>query len=106
MSTNPRIVKKIKEIDSQIAKLEAEKSQMINWRSEYEDFHLNRIEDIIYRGTVKTQCNSESTDMLKLEDTHEKLDFLISSLFEMGIIEDFEVHNKIQKGLRDFFNSE
>jgi hypothetical protein len=103
MTNNPRVTKQIKEIDNQIAKLQEQKNQILNYRSGYEQFHLNRIEDILFKGTVETVMNGGSPSKISLSETAEKLDFIISSLFEMGIIEEFAEHNKIQKGIRDFF---
>ena len=103
---NPRVVKKVAEIDNQISKLQNEKIRMLSWRSQYDQFHLARIEDILFKGTVKTQQNMDTTNKIEFEDTEGKLNLLVSSLFEMGLIEDFDIEQKIQKNIRDFFNSE
>ena len=72
--------------------------------NEYQKFHLRRLEDILQRGLTKTPMSEEClTGKIFLETTEDKLLRILSSLFEMGIVESYEAYQQIQKATINFF---
>ena len=72
--------------------------------NENQKFHLRRLEDILQKGKAETPMSEEClTGKIFLSTTEDKLLKILSSLFEMGLIESYEAYQQIQKATIKFF---
>ena len=70
-------------------------------RSNYDQFHINRIKDILRPYPATTILNRDTSRTFTLINTRQKIENIISSLFEIGILpvspSDKEVYDKLNQ---------
>jgi len=79
------------------------------WRQsqDYEEFHIDRIRRIIGdKHSVVIPCNRKSSRKIIIKNTQiDKLNWILSSLYEIGVI-DSEAYHKAEKRLEELFDED
>ena len=71
--------------------------------NEYQKFHIRRIKDMLKEEPAQTPQNEYTVGILTVHTIEDKLLKILSSLFEMGLIESYETYQEIHKAIIHFF---
>ena len=72
-------------------------------RTEYEAFHVQRIEDMLTQLKYRhTQLNLKSNELMTITGTPEKLVLIILSMFELRLMS-WGTYQLLKTSIRDFF---